>query len=131
MLNSGYRTYVISLAQYPEKRSAFLERNRQTGVAFAVFDAIDGSAFAFEDCVRNGLVAADAIYYTFGAIGCAASHRALWMEAKETNSALLVFEDDAYCRRDIACQIEDVLTKLDRWDIVLLGYNTDAVLDFR
>jgi GR25 family glycosyltransferase involved in LPS biosynthesis len=43
----------------------------------------------------------------------------------------LIFEDDVYCRHDIGRQIEELLSKLHDWDIVLLGYNTNAVLDFR
>jgi glycosyl transferase, family 25 len=130
-MNDLYKCYVISLARQPEKRSDFLDRNRQTGLQFEVFEAIDGNDLTFERCVQKGLIAANAVFYTPGAIGCGASHFSLWKEAQSTQRNLLIFEDDAYCRHDIADRLKEILPLMPDWDIVLLGFNTNAVLDFR
>lgn len=130
-MKNSYKCYVISLARLPEKRSDFLERNRGTGLRFEVFEAVDGSKLTIDECVQKGFITASAVRYTLGMIGCAASHHSLWKEAETTQSNLLVFEDDAYCRHDIADQIQDLLSSLPDWDIILLGSNTNAVLDFK
>lgn len=123
--------YVISLAREAQKRRAFLERNRPTGLQFEVFDAIDGSALTSEESVRRGLVTAEADGYTPGAIGVAASHRERWSKAMASERPLLVFEDDAYIRHDILRQLPRLLSAVPAWDIIMLGFNTDAVLDIR
>src|SRR5258708_27657892 len=126
----SYKCYVISLARVPKKGSEFLERNRGTGLHFEVFQAVDGSALTFDECVQKGFITANA-HYTRGMVGCGASHFSLWTLAKTTGSNLLIFEDDAYCRHDIVDQIQGLLSKMSDWDIVLLGCNTDAILDFK
>jgi glycosyl transferase family 25 len=130
-MQTSYRCYVVSLAREPQKSAEFLERNRATGLPFTVFPAVDGSALTLEDCVERGLIAADAIGYSRGTIGAGGSHSTLWKEADATGSNLLIFEDDAYCRHDIARQIDELLSGLPDWDLIFLGYNTDAVLDIR
>src|SRR2546423_9478984 len=101
---NSYKCYVISLPRLPHKSSVFLERNSGTGLHFEVFQAVDGRDLTFDECVQKGFITANAIAYTPGMIGCAASHFSLWTEAKPTQSNLLVFEDDAYCRHDVAGQ---------------------------
>ena len=129
-MDNSYRCYVISLARESQKRADFFRRNGETGLRFEVFDAIDGRTLTFDEFVRKGAVAPDAVGYTQGMLGCASSHRALWAEADRTQRNLLIFEDDVYCRHDIGRQIEELFSKLREWDVVLLGYNTNAVLDF-
>jgi hypothetical protein len=41
-----------------------------------------------------------------------------------------LFEDDAYVRDDFKTAFMELMARLPRWDIVLLGYNTDALLEF-
>ncbi len=128
---TSYKCYVISLARLPKKRFDFLERNRGTRLKFEVFEGVDGAAVTLEEFVQKEIIAANAVLYTRGVMGCAASHFSLWQKAVTTQSNLLIFEDDAYCRHDIANQIEKLLSTLQDWDIILLGYNTGAILDFR
>ncbi len=126
-----YECYVISLGREPGKRAAFLERNRATGLEFQIFEAIDGNALSEEDCARHALLKPGARLYTKGQIGCAASHRDLWLYAATTGRPLLVFEDDAFCRNDLVPQLNATLGRLARWDMLLLGYNTDALVDLQ
>jgi GR25 family glycosyltransferase involved in LPS biosynthesis len=126
-----YETYVISLARQPEKRAAFLERNQRTGLEFRRFDAVDGSTLSEQDCARFGLLRPGSRLYTKGQIGCGASHRDLWIYAFTAQKHLLVFEDDAYCRYDLASQLAGVLERLPQWELLLLGYNTDAIVDLQ
>lgn len=130
-MQDSYECHVISLAREPEKRAAFLDRNRDTGLTFQIFDAVDGTRLTQTECVSTGLLKEGAVRYTQGALGCAASHRALWQQADATGRNYLIFEDDVYCRRDFAAQLGNFLPELHDWDIVLLGYNTDAVFDVR
>lgn len=127
----SYETYVISLAREPDKFPAFLARNQATGLAFRRFVAVDGSLLSEDDSVRLDLVKPGARLYTKGHIGCAASHRDLWLYAAATGKSILVFEDDAFCRHDLVPHLAAVLDRLPDWQIVLLGYNTDATIDLQ
>ncbi len=129
-MRTAYQTFVISLARAADKHARFLERNAATSLRFERFDAVDGRALSRAEAVSTGWIADSAQHYTAGAIGCAASHLALWQRAVQSQTNFLIFEDDVHCRHDIAVKIDGLLTSLKDWDVILLGYNTDAVLDF-
>ena len=124
-----FECYVISLARTPHRLTTFIERNAATGLDFRTFEAVDGKLLDPEECFRNGLIRRGARLYRPGTLGTASSHRALWQRAVSARSPLLIFEDDVHCRHDIVGQLERVHRLLGDWDIVLLGYNTDAVLE--
>lgn len=126
----AFECHVISLARTPQKLTAFIERNAITGLRFLPFQAIDGALLEPEACFANGLISRGARSYARGTLGVAASHRALWQRAVTARTPFLVFEDDVHCRHDILVQLERVVSRLSAWDILLLGYNTDAVLEF-
>lgn len=54
----------------------------------------------------------------------------LWQKCVEIGRPIIVFEDDVIIRKDFR-QALDRLLKDQAFDIVLLGYNTDSVLDVR
>lgn len=122
--------YVISLARAPHKLASFIERNSGTGLNFRAFEAVDGALLEPRECFRDGLIRRGARSYARGTLGVAASHRALWQRAVAGRTPLLIFEDDVHCRSDILVQLERAVGLLSNWDILLLGYNTDAVLEF-
>jgi glycosyl transferase, family 25 len=123
-----FECHVISLARTPHKLTTFMERNAATGLNFRAFEAVDGAALERRECIRNGLIRRGARYAN-GTLGVASSHRALWSRAVTARTPLLIFEDDVHCRGDILAQLERVIGLIAGWDIVLLGYNTDAVLE--
>ena len=123
---------VISLARTPERLDRFLTANRATGWDFEVFPGVDGSAIPVADVVAQGALVNGARGYTPGAIGNALSHRALWRRSIESGSVLAVFEDDVVLRRDAKERLAEIVAALpEGWEIVMLGYNTDTVLDIR
>lgn len=126
-----FECYVISLARTPERLAEFTERNAATGLTFRTFAAIDGATLDRDACIANGLIRSGAQHYTNGTLGAASSHRALWSHAVAARTPLLIFEDDVHCRHDILVQLERVTARLPEWDILLLGYNTDAVLQIK
>ena len=130
-MTNRYETYLINLAREPGKRSEFMKRNHETGLDFNIFPAIDGNEFVLNEFIQNGLLNANSVGYTNGQLGCGASHFVLWKNAESSQKNFLIFEDDAYCRRDITHHIQKLLATLKDWDIILLGYNTDAILDFK
>ncbi len=124
-----FECYVISLARTPHKLKAFVEENAATGLSFKHFEAVDGTTLEWNECVSNGLIREGAQGYRSGTLGTASSHRALWQRAVSARTPVLIFEDDVYCRRDILAQLERVTGRLPPWDILMLGYNTDSVLE--
>ena len=121
--------FVISLRRLPEKLQAFLERNKSSGIDFQPFEAVDGTQCNVFDLIDGKIVAKGAVRYTPGAIGVALSHLALWRRCVEQNRHLVIFEDDAVVRNDIEARLSALAGQGDDWDIILLGYNTDSVLE--
>ena len=121
--------FVISLARTPQRMAAFLGRNGATGVKFKRFEAADGNAISMADAVVQSIVKPGTRWETKGAIGVALSHRRLWDKAIADGRSLVVFEDDAYLRADIRARSMRAIAPLGDWDIVLLGYNIDSLLE--
>jgi len=122
---------VINLARSPQRLKTFLERNAAAGLRIERFEAVDGSTLDIASAVSNGIIANGA-KYTPGAIGNGMSHRAIWRESIARRKCALVFEDDGVLRRDISDVLPQVVSHLpEDWDILLLGYNTDSVLDLK
>ena len=120
---------VINLARSSRRLEQFAVQNKAAGLVIDRFEAIDGSTVTATTVLSEGVVASGA-RYTPGAIGLAMSHRAIWRESIARKKCALVFEDDAILRRDIRAVLGQLFSRPPAdWDIVLLGYNTDSVLD--
>lgn len=66
------------------------------------------------------------------AYGCALAHRAQWEHAITQDTPITVAEDDAIFRHDFHAASGAVLAELPpTWDIVLWGWNFDAVVSLR
>ncbi len=128
--DSAFDCYVISLARTPERMAAFLGRNGASGIRFRRFEAVDGNALGEDEAIRLGVIKPKTKWNTKGTIGVALSHRNLWDKAIAEKRSLIVFEDDAYIRHDARAALTAAMAGMDDWDIVLLGYNTDSLLEF-
>lgn len=63
-------------------------------------------------------------------IACALSHRAVWLKAIATDTLQCVSEDDVILRDDFQQAVLDVIVEApDDWDFILLGCNTDSIVD--
>lgn len=119
--------YVITLGKRsPENWDKFLERNSASGLAFQAFEAIDGREVSEADAIDAKVLLPGAQHYTPGALGCAMSHLSLWRRCLAGEQPIMVFEDDAYIRRDFSSAIPGFP---DDWDFVMFGCNTDSVLE--
>ena len=121
--------HVINLARTPQRMAAFLKRNGAAGVAFRRFEAIDGSAISEEEAIQLGVIKPRTKWETKGTIGVALSHRNLWDKAIADQRSLIILEDDAYVRHDLKTALMTAMSGTDAWDIVMLGYNTDSLLE--
>lgn len=122
--------YVINLARTPERMAAFYGRNGASGIRFRRFEAADGNAIHPDEAVRQGIIKPLTKWSSKGTIGVALSHRNLWDKAVAENRPLVIFEDDAYIRADLRAEFMRAMVGRSGWDIVLLGYNTDSLLEF-
>lgn len=124
-----YRCFVINLDRQPERLAEFRAWNDACGLPIERFPAIDGNML--DDATWKALTLAPEVH-TKGAFGGALSHRALWQVAAETFQTVMVFEDDAVLRLDIAEATQSILQSISGfWDIILLGVNTNALLVLR
>ncbi|MCR4282088.1 MAG: glycosyltransferase family 25 protein, partial [Bauldia sp.] len=122
--------YVINLKRTPERLAAFLKQNSGTGIDFKRFEAADGGLIGDEEAIRIKLVKPGTRWRTAATIGVALSHRNLWEAAIAEDRPRLVFEDDAFVRDDLRTVFAAAVADLAAWDIILLGYNTDALVEF-
>ena len=119
---------VISLVRSVERREAFRRRNGH--LDFEFFDAVDGNTLSLAKLNARGLFEPGLIY-SVGAYGAALSNLAQWDEIIASGQARTVAEDDAVFRHDFHCQQEQLLKSLPPdWDIVLWGWNFDAIVAF-
>lgn len=123
--------YVINLARTPERLAGFLRQNSGSGIDFRRFEAVDGGAISDDEAVRLKLIKPGTRWNSRGTIGVAMSHRNLWEATVAVGKPRLVFEDDAYVREDARSIFAADVANLPKWDIILLGYNTDALVEFR
>ena len=120
---------VISLKRTPERLAWFLAMNPGHGLPLETLEAVDGRTLPREELVRLGFIE-DGLAWNAGGIGAALSHRICWQRAADTGRPIGVFEDDVALRSDFARQIPGLIDAMPAdWDIVLLGYNTDSILD--
>ncbi|MBL8547039.1 MAG: glycosyltransferase family 25 protein [Hyphomonadaceae bacterium] len=123
------RLSVINLPSRADRRVQFLAWNERPGVEIAFVEAVVGAAADRADLAGRNLIAADAANFSAGAIGNALSHHKLWAEAAQTQTPVFVCEDDACLRGDFAAQAAGALAQLaPGWDVVFLGYNTNATI---
>jgi glycosyl transferase, family 25 len=125
--DAQFDCFVISLERQPERLKAFYERNQSSGIEFRHFKAIDGTQCS--DAVAKEILAEGVSNYRVGQIGLAMSHLTLWRLCVKQNKPFLVFEDDAVIRQDFKSQFTPLTRQLANWDFILLGYNTDSVLE--
>jgi glycosyl transferase family 25 len=122
--------WVINLKRTPERLASFLRQNAGTGIAFRRFEAVEGSEIGQEEAVRRGLIKPGTKWRTAATIGVAASHRQLWEETVAEGRPRLVFEDDVFIRENFCAVFAAATSGLESWDIILAGYNTDALVEF-
>lgn len=103
--------------------------NERPGLEIAFVDAVIGASLDRAKLVAQNLLGADAAALSAGALGNALSNRALWEEARTAAGPTVICEDDACLRGDFRAQAEGVLAQVPAgWDVVFLGYNTNALV---
>ena len=88
--------FVISLKRTPIGWESFVPVTLAPQSDFEHFEAIDG--VSMDSSARAAVVAPHATGYTPGALGIAASHRALWLRCSEQQNPFVICEDDAVLR---------------------------------
>jgi GR25 family glycosyltransferase involved in LPS biosynthesis len=128
LLVAKMKNFVVNLDRQPEKFERFLKRNEGCGIAFERFPAVDGLKLTDEEVMAMGIVAPGSRFAP-GTVGGTASMARIWKLVAEQDEPALVFEDDCTIRHDINARLSTLLPSLGDWDVLVLGYNTDSVLD--
>jgi GR25 family glycosyltransferase involved in LPS biosynthesis len=123
------RLHVLNLAKRADRRAQFLAWNERPGIEVAFADAVIGADLDRDQLQRDGLIDGLCDTFSLGALGNALSHRALWRTIEASSDPAYVCEDDACLRGDFAEQAPALVAQLPAgWDIVFLGYNTNALV---
>ena len=125
-----FECHVINLRRTPQRMASFLGQNSATGLRFQRFEAADGNQISEEEAIRLNLIKPGTKWKTKGTIGVALSHRNLWEKAIADGRPLIVFEDDVFIREDFQAVAGPAIAALPAWDIILFGYNPDALVEF-
>tara|TARA_B100001093_G_scaffold508439_1_gene570646 strand:- start:859 stop:1614 length:756 start_codon:yes stop_codon:yes gene_type:complete len=99
------------------------------------FEAIIGNKLSSKDILRENLATSDFLFnsdlFSYGAIGCAASHKKIWERSIEKNKDFLVFEDDCYSHPKIESFIKTNKKILSSIDICFFGLTTNSVIQVK
>ena len=118
---------VIHLSRATERKKRFFALNKIDSLHFELVEGIDSRHLDCDELKRQNLIKAGT---TFRTPGCGLTHRKLWLQSVETQTPLIVCEDDAVIRRDFREQFSKCMSVLPKdWDFLLLGYNFDSILD--
>jgi len=114
--------YVISLKSAEARRRTVAERLDAAGIAFEVFDAVDGRRFdvesqpVYDGPRRRALYGHDMLG---GEIGCLLSHKAILEKVvRDRNGPALVFEDDIVLDPYFGAAVDALMARQDRWELV-------------
>ena len=119
----------ITMAPEGKRYKTFLDNNNH--LAVETFQGVRGSDLSKEEIISQGLATDDLAYATLltsGAVGNAASHRAIWQKCIQDNKGYFVLEDDACTHPRVGDFINKNLTRLMAIDICFFGINTDSIL---
>ena len=121
----------ITLDKKGKRYKNFIENNSHLKIN--PFEAIIGENLTKEQILKDNLATLDLIshetFFSFGAFGCAASHKSIWEESRRTQKEFLVFEDDCYTHPQIYKFIEDNSKTLNSCDICFFGLTTNSVVE--
>ncbi len=121
----------ITLDKKGKRYKTFVENNSHLKIN--PFEAIIGRKLTKEKLLEENLATLDLIshetFFSYGAFGCAASHKAIWEESKSTKKEFLVFEDDCYTHPQIEGFIEENLKTLNSCDICFFGLTTNTIVE--
>jgi glycosyl transferase, family 25 len=122
---------LINLDRSPERLAEFTARNGHLSEV-SRFRAVDGRTLDLEALKRLRMIEESILAsYTWGAMGAAMSHLALWDQAVTQQQTLTVTEDDAIFNRHFAERAEALLKALpESWDFVLWGWNFNSIMAF-
>lgn len=111
----------------------FLKNNSHLEIR--AFEAILGKNLSHDEILNQNLATSQLIshkgLFSSGAIGCGASHRAIWKYCIEEQKNLLVLEDDCYTHPKIMEYIRSNKKTLDACDICYFGLHTNSVIKLK
>lgn len=121
--------FVINLDRSKDRLDTFRQANEKW-LPYTRVSGVEGTTVSREELHREGAIDIS-LAYTAAAAGCAMSHIGLWRRAVAENRTLTVCEDDAVFNRHFVARSEALLQQLgENFDLVMWGWNFDAVLSF-
>ena len=123
----------ITLDSKSERYYKFLKKNNHLKIKN--FNAIIGKNLSEKEILSDNLVTKDLLhnerFFSYGAIGCAASHKAIWKNSIDENKNFLVLEDDCDTHPKIEEFIEKNINILNECDICFFGMHTNSVIQIK
>ena len=126
-------TLAITIDSKAKRFINFLENNAHLKII--PFDAIVGKNLSKEEILKSNLATNDFLhneqFFSYGAIGCAASHKKIWKKSIEENKNFLILEDDCFTHPKIEQFIKENAQILDKCDVCFFGLTTNSVIQIK
>lgn len=123
----------ITLDNKSERYYKFLKNNNHLKIKN--FNAIIGKNLSEKEILEENLATKDFLhhkrFFSYGAIGCAASHKAIWKKSIVENKKFLILEDDCCTHPKIEKFIETNKNVLNECDICFFGMHTNSVIQIK
>jgi GR25 family glycosyltransferase involved in LPS biosynthesis len=121
--------HVISLDRTPDRFAEFVRTNDLPGLEIVKVPAVDGEAIDRGALIAQGIISED-LSFTPNSIACALSHMDCWRRAVDTDTNIIVCEDDAVFHRDFLRVRRSIESAVAKFDILYWGYNLDMHVAF-
>jgi GR25 family glycosyltransferase involved in LPS biosynthesis len=133
------KIYYVNLDEDTNKNKFFLDQISKTSLKDKClrFSAINGKEIDI-DQIDNTIITKHArssvtkkkqkifgISLTYGSLGCALSHKAIWEQCAKGNNPYLIFEDDATPHKDFDKIFSSIVDRISsvKYDLFYIGYN--------
>jgi len=127
------KSIAITMDKTGERFTSFVKDNSHLEIM--PFEAIAGENLSDKHILSENLATTDFLsnknLFSYGAIGCAASHKKIWETSIKESNDFLVFEDDCYIHPKIDSFIKANKNILSSSDICFFGLTTNSVIQVK
>ena len=125
--------FAITMDKQGRRFRSFVENNAHLKIE--PFEAIKGNKLSEMEILKENLATSEFLsnndLFSYGAIGCAASHKKIWERSMKEGKDFLVFEDDCFVHPQIQLFIDSNKKILQTSDICFFGLTTNSVMQVK
>lgn len=123
---------LLSAESRPEGLASFRNDHAAFELPVEVLPLTEAHEVDFRELTQIDLIDTGAYEWAPAEVGKAMSHWLAWHQAVESGRVTIILQDDAVLRRDFKARVRGLLDSMpDGWDLLQLGYDIRAAIDFQ